>query len=830
MKLSRVKRAYLRAHYRDFTDAKLTKALGIGKDEVREELKRLGLRRTPEELEGIARQEVELPPFTGHIPAPSARIELVLRHYLTAALVAAIALTVYAIELPPTVTGEDSGELTTAAYTLGIPHPPGYPIWCLFTHPFTYIPHGSVAWRVALASAAFSSAAVFLVALLAMKLTRSAIGGATAGVALAFSREFWEQAVIAEVYGLNSLFLVLCVFLLYVWYETHRNSVLLVFAVVYGLSLCNHNTMLLLGPLFVLFVLSVDREPWRRWKLYAACTLLALSMLTVYAYLPIRSAANPPVDWGNPETWENFKDVVTRKQYTFGLKEQPRTPARFVEQIGVFLGEFGKQWTWWLAWLPVAGAGVLWRRNRHWTVFLAAVFAAMSFGFILITNFEITHRDIWVNGVFWIPAYIVAALLIGAVIGGLAQMHWRDASMVPAAIPMVIACGVIPAAANYYSNDKSEYYFAYDYAMNAFKTMEPNTIYFPEADHATFPAIYLQAVEGVRPDVTIANKYGYPEQPVYADMPRSTTRHFNKIPNEAQEQQIEDWIITNTDRPVYSTRKRDMHGLPGTQMVDAGLLYRVKRSGEEWISPDYWSQYEWKTLETADARGDYSAELILADYWFARGRELLGLGEMDEGVKALAKSVLVLREAKEALNNAGSACAEHGAFKEAAGFYAKTLEADPKYDTGLRNLAQVFMQSGNVAQAYEQFDQLGAIGKATKRDLLMSVECLKKMSRPDDALKVIQNLIRLEPQDDKLFREAGMVYLNEKHSPDVAQVYFQQSLSLNPDQPDLMVILKQDQAKQANEPEVPSVPNPTASIPSAAPPMPQPVVPGLPSP
>ncbi|NJL71574.1 MAG: DUF2723 domain-containing protein, partial [Candidatus Competibacteraceae bacterium] len=78
---------------------------------------------------------------------------------------------------------------------------------------------------------------------------------AAAALAFAYSAEFWEQAVIAEVYTLNTFFVVLCLLLLALWRTSHREHYLQAFAVAYGLSLCNHHTMLLLGPVFVAFVL-----------------------------------------------------------------------------------------------------------------------------------------------------------------------------------------------------------------------------------------------------------------------------------------------------------------------------------------------------------------------------------------------------------------------------------------------------------------------------------------------------------------------------------------------------------------------------------------------
>ena len=65
------------------------------------------------------------------------------------ALIAGLAaLWLYLQTLGPTITGEDSGEFVAAAYTLGIPHPPGYPLYCMVGHLFTWLPWGEVAWRL----------------------------------------------------------------------------------------------------------------------------------------------------------------------------------------------------------------------------------------------------------------------------------------------------------------------------------------------------------------------------------------------------------------------------------------------------------------------------------------------------------------------------------------------------------------------------------------------------------------------------------------------------------------------------------------------------------
>src|SRR5260370_2213294 len=57
---------------------------------------------------------------------------------------------IYSLTLAPEVTLEDAGELITGAVYAGVPHPPGYPIWTLYSWLWTVlVPVGNMAWRVA---------------------------------------------------------------------------------------------------------------------------------------------------------------------------------------------------------------------------------------------------------------------------------------------------------------------------------------------------------------------------------------------------------------------------------------------------------------------------------------------------------------------------------------------------------------------------------------------------------------------------------------------------------------------------------------------------------
>jgi len=114
-----------------------------------------------------------------------------------------VALTLYLLTLAPTISGEDSGEFITAAATLGIAHPPGYPLYCLLGHLFSWMPLGTPAWRINFMSAFFSAASISLAILTVIYLTRNRRAALMAGLMLACTRDLWSQSVVAEVYTLT---------------------------------------------------------------------------------------------------------------------------------------------------------------------------------------------------------------------------------------------------------------------------------------------------------------------------------------------------------------------------------------------------------------------------------------------------------------------------------------------------------------------------------------------------------------------------------------------------------------------------------------------------
>jgi Flp pilus assembly protein TadD len=202
-------------------------------------------------------------PFPTKVPPLFRRID-----WQTALIAFGAVWVVYFLTLAPQVTLEDSGELTTGSYWAGIPHPPGYPFWTIYTWLWTVlVPFGNIAWRVQLAEA---STEAFACGILALMVSRGSsmlmegieelkgmtgkwesaicmVCGATAGLMMGFGSSMWKESVVINrisPFGVPWLMLVL-VCLMRWMYAPHQRRYLYAAMFCFGICMTIHQTLLL---------------------------------------------------------------------------------------------------------------------------------------------------------------------------------------------------------------------------------------------------------------------------------------------------------------------------------------------------------------------------------------------------------------------------------------------------------------------------------------------------------------------------------------------------------------------------------------------------------
>ena len=624
--------------------------------------------------------------------------------YGIALLAALAAFWLYYQTLGPTITGEDSGEFITAAYTLGIPHPPGYPLYCLLGHLFTWLPRGEIAWRVNLMSACFGAGTVYMVTLLVVYLSRNRFAALTAALILACSREFWAQSLVADVYSMNAFFFAFCLLLVMLWEGSRNKSFLFLFAFIFGLAVTVHYTFILLAPVFALYVFFSNLFPGKdkisssrlTIKNYLLLCAVAVLGLFPFFYLPIRSLSNPAVDWGNPETLHNLYHVLRRSQFEFMFHQYPHSLERFLGQMMVYGRFWLANFQPWGAVLGTAGLLLLLRRHCRYGLLLLVSSVVVLAGFTYWQNFEQTREWFWVMRVFALPAYVVTAIGIGIAIEALWKRH---GVYTLSAVMLALLCVCASLYLYWEDNDKSSYYWTRDYGMNLLESLPPNAMYVSDSDHASFSILYLQHVLGIRTDVESLRKYGYLSSDLFEEIPEELRKKAGEFPRRRYEAELLAALLKHTDRPLYLAKPMALSSIPGIRYIPAGPAFQVLRPNEKASEHNCRRKQQWHTLTKKNTHNDYTADAIRYEIAMIKAQAAFITARDTDPKNTAAKQKEALAHIEEALhaysrdsavlNNAGVVCARYGLYRQAHDYFCESLNTLPTQSDAHHNLERV---------------------------------------------------------------------------------------------------------------------------------------------
>jgi hypothetical protein len=407
----------------------------------------------------------------------------------------------------------DAVMLQMQVSVLGITHPTGYPTYLMLTHLFTYLPIGDPAYRVNLASAVYAALAVVAVYVAGLLLSRRVVAAASGALAFGLGTALWSQAVIAEVYTLNALFVSVTIVALLLWREYRKDRYLLLSAFLVGLCLTNHLTSGLLLPASLLFVALVD---WRRLvdvRIVLGGAWLFLLGLTPYLYLPIRAAMDPPMEANNPTNFGRFWYVVsggdlTGSFFSFGPSELPERMVFYWEHLldnMPFL----------VVVVALTGAGVMLLKDRAVGIFLGFLF----FGWL----FHAVENDIPDIDLYFIPTYLVlslwAAAGLGTLLGEVEALVFGLPGVAKGTIlgvlsAMLLVLPLLGVSETYANNDMSGVFRGRKEIEAVADNAAPNATIL----HHRSSMWYMVLVERRRRDLTIVDPFFHNKKIAYADI------------------------------------------------------------------------------------------------------------------------------------------------------------------------------------------------------------------------------------------------------------------------------------------------------------------------
>jgi tetratricopeptide (TPR) repeat protein len=626
-------------------------------------------------------------------------------------------LLLYTLTLTPTVTARDSGELVTAAATLGVPHPPGYPTYTVLGYVFSKLPFGpSVAWRVNLMTALFGALTAGGLMLVFRELGLARWTSLCAALAFLATRTLWSQSVVAEKYT-PMAFANVVMLLSAMRYEKSRKTshlYLTLFAAGLGIT-CHYMTQLLLVPLAA-FLLMVDRKIIFSTRKMITSLVVVLLSLTPMLLPWLFAQKHAPVNWGNPDTFIRWLDHIRRIQYReleftevvpFGDKF--RFLANYLLELNRQVSPLGIA-------LLIVGFRSIRARSKRLVILIPGCFFMNAVVLTVLLQFRYIPVNIMRVQVYYIPSYIAAWILIA--------LGWREAVAWLAgkykairriqasigrtaleAVPFLAALAVM-LGVNWHSCDYSSYYFARDYSNNIFQSMKKDAIVFPIGDHQTFPIVYYQAVEGTRPDVLIGDIYGYLENDVLREYEKATGRS----PLGLSRDEIEKGLILHSKRPLYFFRYvQPVAGPEKHVAIPMGVCYEIttdsdaRSTGTLARQDAVWKSFSFRGVEDPKAFKDEMALSICEAYSFMKGELLITRGDLGGALAEYDKGIAASGDSAESLNNVAATLAERGFREQAKDCFYRSLTRSPGYKQARMNLANMLMEEGNLAEALEQY-------------------------------------------------------------------------------------------------------------------------------
>jgi len=415
------------------------------------------------------------------------------------------------------VYGGDVGDMLSAIAVKGIPHPSGYPLFTMLGILFSYIPlDQTLAWKAGLISVMFSSLSIVLIYLIITELTGNKLLAVISSFILAFFYPFWLYAELAEVFALNSFF-ILILFLLGILYlkkkKTYYFYLLVFFA---GLSLTNNQVIVLIFPSLCILA-STNLRKIFKFRTFLLCTFFFLAGLLPYFYIPIAASFNPPINWltsrdskdviklilrldydtkpsGNPDFYLRYLPL---KAYSTYLFLQLTIPVIFTSILGMiflinkknitlfislFLGFFltGPFFVFYFSTPLTSGfsMGVLERFYQISAIFLI-IFSSFGILFIIdkIMKFLVYILPAFTNKQYYKKIFIAVFSLI----------------------PLVMLVNNFP------KTDLHDMFSGEYAAEDLLSPLPENSVLFVTGDTLLFNSLYLQHAKGFRKDISVIN-------------------------------------------------------------------------------------------------------------------------------------------------------------------------------------------------------------------------------------------------------------------------------------------------------------------------------------
>ncbi len=416
-------------------------------------------------------------------------------------------LSIYIFTMSSTVTMEDSGEFLAAAHSMGILHPPGYPLYTILAKMFTFLPIGNVAIKIHFMNALIGAFTCVLLYFIMLLLVKDRLTALVTSICYGFSNTFWWQSIVAEVYTLNSMFFLLIFLLCLLMSDKFNLKKAMTIFFITGLGLSHHWPLLILASGAFIIILKDQWKP----ILLNSHKLIGFFLLGLlpYCYLYFRGIQDPYIAFTPIKDIEDLYIHIARKNYVNVDYQETASIIDKLKFMLFFITNLVREF-WFIAFgLFVTGFIYSFiKENILKKMALLMAFISSSFLFFLFVSFDFDYirKEIYIA--YQLIPHSIVAIYIGYgfyfFVNQIGMPGLKKIISIGAAVILISSVFI----SNFEKNNMREETFAYDYARSILEVLPPNAILFINGDTIIGPMLYTNVVEGVRKDVFLYHEDG----------------------------------------------------------------------------------------------------------------------------------------------------------------------------------------------------------------------------------------------------------------------------------------------------------------------------------
>ncbi|XOV87325.1 MAG: protein O-mannosyl-transferase family [Pseudomonadota bacterium] len=419
-------------------------------------------------------------------------------------LVAMLAL--YGLTLPRTITLEDAGLFHSVCFTGGLAHPPGYPLFTLICTPLYSLPFSPVIIGNSI-SAVFGALTSALLGMVLLTLGCRPLAALFGGLMLGVSASFWSQAIIIEVYTLNTALFAATLWMCLKFARTPAQATAWLACLGVGLGLSNHWPLTVLAaPGLLVLVLS----QWR-WLLQALRQPIFLAgcisglLLGLTPYLSLLLKQHPVVSYQGPlDSFADFIRYVSRQDYKAADVHAGASIVDKVQFLG-WLAQRSTQQVVLLA-LPLVPLAIAVGFRQHQFVLhaaLALVFVMNTAMLVALLGFDYQFSTRAIFEPYPLIAWCCLAVWLGLGLDWLIRRMETHGLGTPAVRLYAASVLVLTLAQNFTANSRSDAWIANEYSQTLLKLLPANALLVVKSDALSFTLLYQHLVAGLRPDIDL---------------------------------------------------------------------------------------------------------------------------------------------------------------------------------------------------------------------------------------------------------------------------------------------------------------------------------------